>query len=155
MARFSTGQYPHLTELAVEHVMQPGYDYGDEFEFGLDLVLDSLQRARDTVTNRCGPGRRPRAGHTGFMTTIPGDRRPLADVLSELERSHGRVDIAAQDGHTVAVVVSAEYLESLEETVAVAADPDLVSAIAEGEAELDAGQGIPAGEVEAEFLRRL
>jgi len=44
MARFASGQYPHLTELAVEHVMQPGYDYADEFEFGLDLVLDGLDR---------------------------------------------------------------------------------------------------------------
>ncbi|HVE95966.1 MAG TPA: type II toxin-antitoxin system prevent-host-death family antitoxin [Pseudonocardiaceae bacterium] len=86
------------------------------------------------------------------MTVIPGDQRPLADV-SELERSHGRVDIA-QDGHTVAAVVSAEYLESLEETIAVATDPELVAAIAEGEAELDAGQGIPAHEVEIEFLNR-
>ena len=24
----------------------PGYDYGDEFEFGLDLILDGLERAR-------------------------------------------------------------------------------------------------------------
>ncbi len=46
MARFSTGQYPHLTELTVEHVLQPGYDYGNEFEYGLDLILDGLERAR-------------------------------------------------------------------------------------------------------------
>jgi AcrR family transcriptional regulator len=39
-------EYPHLTELTVEHVLKPGYDYGDEFEFGLDLILDSLARAR-------------------------------------------------------------------------------------------------------------
>lgn len=37
------GDYPHLTELAVEHVMQPGYDYGNEFAFGLDLILDGLE----------------------------------------------------------------------------------------------------------------
>ncbi|PZS28695.1 MAG: hypothetical protein DLM61_14330 [Pseudonocardiales bacterium] len=49
--------------------------------------------------------------------------------MAELERSHGRVDIA-QDGHTMAALVSAEHLESLEETVAVAADPELVAAIA-------------------------
>ncbi|MGH3871873.1 MAG: type II toxin-antitoxin system Phd/YefM family antitoxin, partial [Pseudonocardiaceae bacterium] len=61
----------------------------------------------------------------------------------ELGRGHGRVDIA-QDGHTVAALLSAEYLESLEETIAVAGDPDLVAAIAAGQAELDAGQGIPA-----------
>jgi AcrR family transcriptional regulator len=49
MARFSAGEYPHLTELAVEHVLQPGYDYGNEFEFGLDLILDALERARHTT----------------------------------------------------------------------------------------------------------
>jgi Tetracyclin repressor-like, C-terminal domain len=43
----SPEEYPHLAELAVEHVLQPGYDYGDEFEFGLDLILDGLDRLRD------------------------------------------------------------------------------------------------------------
>ena len=46
-------QYPHLTELTIGHVLQPGYDYADEFEFGLDLILDGLERARD----RPGPPR--------------------------------------------------------------------------------------------------
>jgi AcrR family transcriptional regulator len=45
MARFAAGEYPHLTELATEHVMRPGYDYGNEFEYGLDLILDGLARA--------------------------------------------------------------------------------------------------------------
>jgi hypothetical protein len=43
MAPFSTGEYPYLVELATEHVLQPGYDFGDEFEFGLNLILDALQ----------------------------------------------------------------------------------------------------------------
>ncbi|WP_244207214.1 TetR/AcrR family transcriptional regulator [Streptomyces swartbergensis] len=34
--------YPHLTELATEHVLKPGYDYADEFAFGLTLILDAL-----------------------------------------------------------------------------------------------------------------
>ncbi|MEA2240957.1 MAG: hypothetical protein QOD24_513 [Solirubrobacteraceae bacterium] len=46
LARMSPDAYPHLTEMATEHVLQPGYDYGDEFEFGLDLILDGLQQAR-------------------------------------------------------------------------------------------------------------
>jgi AcrR family transcriptional regulator len=46
MARMPPGEYPHLTELTVEHVLKPGYDYGDEYEFGLDLILDGLDRAR-------------------------------------------------------------------------------------------------------------
>ncbi len=45
MGRFASGQYPHLTEIAVEHVLKPGYDYGDEFAFGLDLILDGLEHA--------------------------------------------------------------------------------------------------------------
>ncbi|MGA2322185.1 MAG: TetR/AcrR family transcriptional regulator [Solirubrobacteraceae bacterium] len=49
MANFSPGEYPHLTELAVEHVLQPGYDYANEFEYGLDLILDGLERARETA----------------------------------------------------------------------------------------------------------
>ncbi|MCD7438535.1 TetR/AcrR family transcriptional regulator [Streptomyces lincolnensis] len=35
-------EYPHLTELATEHVLKPGYDYADEFTFGLTLILDAL-----------------------------------------------------------------------------------------------------------------
>jgi len=27
-----------------DHAMQPGYDFADEFEYGLDLVLDGLER---------------------------------------------------------------------------------------------------------------
>jgi AcrR family transcriptional regulator len=47
LAHMPAGEYPHLTEMAVEHVMQPGYAYGDEFEYGLDLILDGLARAID------------------------------------------------------------------------------------------------------------
>jgi len=41
-------EYPHLTELTVEHILQPGYDYGEEFGFGIDLILDGLERDRDS-----------------------------------------------------------------------------------------------------------
>jgi AcrR family transcriptional regulator len=43
-ADFPADRYPHFVELATQHVLQPGYDYGDEFEFGLDLILDGLER---------------------------------------------------------------------------------------------------------------
>ena len=48
LAQFPAGEYPHLTEMTVEHVLQPGYDYGNEFEFGLDLILDGLERVRSS-----------------------------------------------------------------------------------------------------------
>jgi len=40
------GDYPHLAEMITEHAMKPGYAYADEFEFGLDLILDGLDRLR-------------------------------------------------------------------------------------------------------------
>ncbi|WP_308466154.1 TetR/AcrR family transcriptional regulator C-terminal domain-containing protein [Rathayibacter soli] len=45
MQLFAAGAYPHLVELATDHVLQPGYDFGDEFEFGLNLILDGLAAA--------------------------------------------------------------------------------------------------------------
>jgi AcrR family transcriptional regulator len=45
MAEFPASEYPHLTEIAVDHVLQPGYDYGNEYLFGLDLILDGLEQA--------------------------------------------------------------------------------------------------------------
>ncbi len=47
LTQMGADQYPYLAEMAVDHVLQPGYDYGNEFEFGLDLVLEGLERARD------------------------------------------------------------------------------------------------------------
>lgn len=34
--------FPHLAEFTADHVMQPGYLYDDEFDFGLELVVDGL-----------------------------------------------------------------------------------------------------------------
>lgn len=44
-SQFPVGAYPHLMELTTEHVLKPGYAYGNEFEFGLELILDGLSRA--------------------------------------------------------------------------------------------------------------
>jgi hypothetical protein len=47
--QFPADAYPHLAELMSQHALRPGYDYADEFEFRLDLILDGLGRARDTA----------------------------------------------------------------------------------------------------------
>jgi AcrR family transcriptional regulator len=44
---FPVDQYPNLVAFITEHAMKPGYDFGDEFEFGLDLILDGLDRVRN------------------------------------------------------------------------------------------------------------
>lgn len=41
---FPAEQYPHLFEMATEHVLQPGYRFADEFEVGLEVILEALAR---------------------------------------------------------------------------------------------------------------
>jgi AcrR family transcriptional regulator len=43
---FPVGEYPNLAAFITEHAMQPGYDFADEFEVGLDVILDGLERVR-------------------------------------------------------------------------------------------------------------
>jgi AcrR family transcriptional regulator len=46
--QFSADAYPHIAETITERVTKSGYDFADEFEFGLDLILDGLERLRGT-----------------------------------------------------------------------------------------------------------
>jgi AcrR family transcriptional regulator len=39
--------YPHLVEVVGGHIAKAGYDYATEFLFGLDLILDALDKLRD------------------------------------------------------------------------------------------------------------
>jgi AcrR family transcriptional regulator len=53
MDELRNGGFEHLAELAGELVLKPGYSFGDSFEFGLDLILDGLERAmRNEVRRR-------------------------------------------------------------------------------------------------------
>jgi AcrR family transcriptional regulator len=45
LAQFPSGEYPYLAELTFKHIMKAGYDYANEYEFGLDLILDALEKA--------------------------------------------------------------------------------------------------------------
>jgi AcrR family transcriptional regulator len=49
LAQFPADEYPHLAETITEHVTKSGYDYADEFRVGLDLILDGIERLRDTA----------------------------------------------------------------------------------------------------------
>src|SRR5918994_3558423 len=44
--RFSAEDYPFIAETIAGQVTRPGYDFADEFVFGLDLILDGLERLR-------------------------------------------------------------------------------------------------------------
>jgi AcrR family transcriptional regulator len=41
---FPVGEYPNLAAFITEHAMKPGYDYADEFEYGLDVLHDGRDR---------------------------------------------------------------------------------------------------------------
>ena len=40
-------EFPHLAEIVAGHVAKVGYDFNEAFEYGLDLILDGLERRRD------------------------------------------------------------------------------------------------------------
>ena len=46
-------EYPHLVEIA-EHALRSGYSFDGEFGFGLDLILDALERAATSPASRAG-----------------------------------------------------------------------------------------------------
>jgi len=48
LQRLALASYPYLVEMMTQHALQPGYDYADEFVFGLDLILNSLESLRAT-----------------------------------------------------------------------------------------------------------
>ncbi len=48
LQRFPVNEYPNLVAYIAEH-LKPGYDYGDDFEYGLDLILDGLEKASSTA----------------------------------------------------------------------------------------------------------
>jgi hypothetical protein len=70
----SPNEYPNLVEYMTEHVAHPDYDYRDEFEAGLEIVLEGLERARRHSRHQLGS--RPE-------TTSQPDARPTS--LSVLE----------------------------------------------------------------------
>jgi hypothetical protein len=47
LAQLPRSEYPYLAELTADHVLTPGYFYGDEFLIGLDMMLDALASMRD------------------------------------------------------------------------------------------------------------
>jgi AcrR family transcriptional regulator len=45
LQQFPADAYPHFVEMATEYILKPGYDFGNEFEYGLGVILDALTRS--------------------------------------------------------------------------------------------------------------
>ncbi|MGD8151485.1 type II toxin-antitoxin system Phd/YefM family antitoxin [Ornithinimicrobium sp. Y1694] len=63
----------------------------------------------------------------------------LSEVVDQVEREHDRV-VITRHGKPAAVVISADDLESLEETLTVVSRPRLISQVRDSLAELVAGE---------------
>ncbi|WP_027502193.1 TetR/AcrR family transcriptional regulator [Rhodococcus sp. UNC363MFTsu5.1] len=46
LEQLPAAELPYLTEMIVDHALQPGYDHTSEFGYGLDLILDALEARR-------------------------------------------------------------------------------------------------------------
>jgi hypothetical protein len=46
LEQFPADLFPHLAELTTEHILSKGYAFANEFDYGLELILDGLERAR-------------------------------------------------------------------------------------------------------------
>lgn len=44
LAAMSADEYPHFMELAEKHAMRPDYAFAHEFEWGLEQILDAVER---------------------------------------------------------------------------------------------------------------
>ena len=62
---------PYLAEMLTDYAKRPGYAYADEFEIGLDLVLDALERHRRSPTARDGTPVVASHARGGRRTTPP------------------------------------------------------------------------------------
>jgi AcrR family transcriptional regulator len=69
---FAPDEYPNLVAFITEHAMKPGYDYGEEFEYGLALVIDGLERAVATARTSDPESR----GHAGRRNRSPDRPAP-------------------------------------------------------------------------------
>ena len=77
-------------------------------------------------------------------------RARLSELLDELERRHEHV-VITRNGRPVAVLVSAEEQEALEETLEILQDEDLLAALRESEKDVKAGRVSSLDEVRREL----
>ncbi|MGH3803459.1 MAG: type II toxin-antitoxin system Phd/YefM family antitoxin [Pseudonocardiaceae bacterium] len=88
------------------------------------------------------------------MSVVPvGDARDhFSELISEVERTHERVTVT-RHGRPVAVVLSPDDLESLEETLDILSQPGALAEIQESWEDIAAGRVVSIEEVRAEFGR--
>ena len=78
----------------------------------------------------------------------------FSELVDRVAREQDRI-VVTRNGQPVAVLISPDDLEGLEETLAVLSDPDLLARVREGEAAADRGDVVSLEQLRADFeLRR-
>lgn len=72
----------------------------------------------------------------------------LSEVVDEIDTTHERVTIT-RNGRPVVVLVSADDLEAIEETVAILSDPAAVDQVEKGRTAIAAGDVVSKDQIEA------
>ena len=80
-------------------------------------------------------------------------KKRLSEIVDGVEQRHDRV-VLTRHGRPVAVIISPDDLESLEETLEILSDPRAVREIRKSEAELDKGKALTAEQLRAKYLKR-
>ncbi|MCK9932038.1 type II toxin-antitoxin system Phd/YefM family antitoxin [Frankia sp. Mgl5] len=89
------------------------------------------------------------------MQTLPLSdvKARLSEIADEVDRMHERVHIT-RNGRDFVVLMAAEDLERLEETIAILSDPLTMHQLAESDAELARGEVVTAEEIAEDMRRR-
>ncbi len=88
------------------------------------------------------------------------DTLPLAEVkakfsemVDRVERTHDRITVT-RNGRRAAVLISAEELESLEDTLELLSDPEAMAELRESAQALAAGDVVSGDELRANYLKK-
>lgn len=82
------------------------------------------------------------------MSTLPvaEARAQLSRLIDDATSTHQRFEIT-RNGHRAAVLLSADDYDTLQDTIAVLSDPDLLAAHREGQAAIEAGDYLDADQL--------
>ncbi|OAA19707.1 prevent-host-death family protein [Frankia sp. EI5c] len=89
------------------------------------------------------------------MQTLPLSdvKARLSEIADEVDRTHERIHIT-RNGRDFVVLMAAEDLERLEETIAILSDPLTMRQLTESDAELARGEVVTAEEIAEDMRRR-
>ena len=87
---------------------------------------------------------------TASLATV---KAKFSEYVASVHDTHERV-VVTRNGEPAAVLISPDDLESLEETLALLADPEAMADLREAEADVAAGRVIEGDELRAAFARR-